>query len=263
MSRLNHRIVPTAEPRRSRSLEYGAAILESFTADRPALRISELADIVGISRSTSHRYASTLVELGQLEQDSKRRYRLTHNAARAGMAAVNTVRLEIPARAILEDLRDKTGHTASLALLDGTRAVYVHRLRAHGRGQFEADGDLVVGAHVPARFTAIGLALLSSLLDSELQSLLADMRPLDATPTMTPDEASLIEEIERVRWAGIAVCDEEHTTGARSIAAPLMRWLDRPIVAVAITTPAASYTAEEVVARFGEPVRHAAQLLSV
>jgi DNA-binding IclR family transcriptional regulator len=179
------------------------------------------------------------------------------------MAAVNTVRLEIPARAILEDLRDETGHTVSMALLDGTRAVYVHRLRAHGRGQFEADGDLGVGAHVPAHSTAVGLALLSSLLDSELQSMLADMRPEDLPPTISPGEASLIEEIERVRRAGIALGDEEHPTGARSIAAPLMRWLDRPIVAVAITIPAGSYTADEMVARFGEPVRHAAQLLSV
>jgi DNA-binding IclR family transcriptional regulator len=150
-----------------------------------------------------------------------------------------------------------------MALLYGTRAVYVHRLRAHGQGQFEADGNLDVGAHVPACSTAVGLALLSSLLDSELQSLFADMRPQDATPTMTPGDASLIEEIERVRLAGIAVGGEEHTTGARSIAAPLMRWLDRPIVAVAITAPAGSCTTDELVARFGEPVRHAAQLLSV
>jgi DNA-binding IclR family transcriptional regulator len=102
------RITPAPDPRRSRSLEYGVAILESFTASRPALRISELAGIVGISRSTTHRYATTLVELGYLEQDSKRRYRLTHNAARAGMAAISRVRQETPARAVLEDLRDQT-----------------------------------------------------------------------------------------------------------------------------------------------------------
>jgi|GEM_PF-6414636 len=109
----------------------------------------------------------------------------------------------------------------------------------------------------------MGLALLSSLLDSELESLLSDMRLEDAEPATSASEASLIEEIERIRQAGIALNDEEHTTDARSIAAPLMRWLDKPILAVAITTPAGSYTTEELVARFGEPVRHAAQLLSV
>jgi DNA-binding IclR family transcriptional regulator len=59
---MSPRVSTPPKPRYSRSLEYGVAILESFTAQRPVLRISELADIVGISRSTTHRYASTLVK---------------------------------------------------------------------------------------------------------------------------------------------------------------------------------------------------------
>jgi IclR family pca regulon transcriptional regulator len=149
-------------------LEYGVAILESFTASRSALRISELADIVGISRSTTHRYATTLVELGYLVQDSKRRYRLTHNAARAGMAAISRVRQETPALAVLEDLRDQTQHTVSMGLLDGACALYVYRLHGHRAGQFEADGNVGVGARVPAHSTAVGKALLASLLESRL-----------------------------------------------------------------------------------------------
>jgi DNA-binding Lrp family transcriptional regulator len=104
------------DPRRSRSLEYGVAILECFTANRPVLRNSEIASMVGISRATTNRYLATLVELGYVEQDSKRRYLLASHAARAGMALVNTVRREIHARAVLEDLRDTTGHTVSMGL---------------------------------------------------------------------------------------------------------------------------------------------------
>lgn len=48
------RVTPVPDPRLSRSLEYGVALLECFTAGRPALRISELTDMVGISRSTTH-----------------------------------------------------------------------------------------------------------------------------------------------------------------------------------------------------------------
>ncbi len=46
-------ISPHAQPRFSRSLEYGAAMLECFTAEQPVLRISELADMIGISRYTT------------------------------------------------------------------------------------------------------------------------------------------------------------------------------------------------------------------
>lgn len=217
------RITPAPEPRRSRSLEYGVAIIESFTASRPALRISELADIVGISRSTTHCYATTLVELGYLQQDSKRRYRLTRDAARAGMAAIDRVRQETAARAILEELRDQTGHTVSAGLLDGARVLYVVRLYGHRAGQFEADGDLGVGAHVPAYSTAVGKALLASLLDSEFRSLLTSMRPNGAEPNTAPTETSLAEEIEGVRKNGIASSDGEYAKGGRSIAAPITR----------------------------------------
>jgi DNA-binding IclR family transcriptional regulator len=259
---MSPRVSTPPKPRYSRSLEYGVAILESFTAQRAVLRISELADIVGISRSTTHRYASTLVKLGYLEQDSERRYRLARNAASPGMTLVNTVREETPARAILEDLRHQTGHTASLGALDGARVLYVYRLHSHRTGQYEADGNLGVGSHVPTHSTAIGKALLASLLDSEFRSLLPNMRLNGAEPNEAATEASLTEEIEQVKRDGI-VFGDEHTPAARAIAVPITRWLDKPILAVKLTVPASAYTTKELLARFGQPVRHAAKLLSV
>ena len=124
------RLAACAAARYSRSLEYGLALLETFTAQRPALGVSEIADLLQISRSTAHRYASTLVQLGWLQQDHKRRYQLTTIAANPGAAVLGEVRQTIRARSILEDLRDQTGHTVGLALLDGTDALYVHRLVA-------------------------------------------------------------------------------------------------------------------------------------
>lgn len=259
---MSPRISPHPEPRRSRSLEYGVAILECFTADRPVLRNSYIASVVGISRSTTHRYLMTLVELGYLEQDSKRRYLLARNAARSGMAVVNMVRRETRALAILEDLRNKTGHTVGMGLLDGTRALYVYRLHGHRAGQYEADGSLGAGAHVPAHNTAVGRALLSSLLDSELRSLLPGMHLSGAEPNTAAAETALVDEIESVNQGGIAVSDEEYLEGARSIAVPIVRWIDKPILAVELTAPAHTYTTEELLARFGEPIRHAAKLLS-
>jgi DNA-binding MarR family transcriptional regulator len=50
----------------SQSLERGLAILAAFTPDRPALGISELAQRLGLTRSTTHRYVATLARLGYL-----------------------------------------------------------------------------------------------------------------------------------------------------------------------------------------------------
>ena len=59
--------VPTLrDPRYSQSLERGLAILRLFTPARPVLGIAEIAGELGITRSTTHRYVVTLVELGYL-----------------------------------------------------------------------------------------------------------------------------------------------------------------------------------------------------
>ncbi len=64
------------DPRLSRSLLRGFAILTCFARDGRERGILELADELGMSPSTAHRYALTLVELGLLEQcPQSRKYR--------------------------------------------------------------------------------------------------------------------------------------------------------------------------------------------
>jgi hypothetical protein len=67
----------TADPRLSRSLLRGLSLLTGFGPDGEERGIVELADALGMSPSTAHRYALTLVELGLLERCPRtRKYRL-------------------------------------------------------------------------------------------------------------------------------------------------------------------------------------------
>ena len=61
----------------SRSLQRGLSILACFGAEGEARGILELARDLEMSPSTTHRYASTLVEMGLLERCPRtRKYRL-------------------------------------------------------------------------------------------------------------------------------------------------------------------------------------------
>jgi DNA-binding MarR family transcriptional regulator len=63
--------------RLSRSLLSGLLVLSSFPADGEYLGIAELARMLGMNTSTTHRYVTTLLAVGLLERDSTtRRYRL-------------------------------------------------------------------------------------------------------------------------------------------------------------------------------------------
>ncbi|HEY2181535.1 MAG TPA: helix-turn-helix domain-containing protein [Solirubrobacteraceae bacterium] len=67
----------TDDPRLSRSLLRGLSLLTGFGPDGAERGIVELADELGMSASTAHRYAVTLVELGLLERCPRtRKYRL-------------------------------------------------------------------------------------------------------------------------------------------------------------------------------------------
>ena len=123
----------------SSSLRAGLAILNCFSAEQPVLGIANLADELSMSRSTTHRYASTLVALGYLEQDHARRYRLAPRVVDVGMSVLDSMALRGKAREHLRELREQTGRTVSLAVLDGRDVRYVDRLRGWRRGQHAVD----------------------------------------------------------------------------------------------------------------------------
>ncbi len=256
------RILAQPDPRLSRSLEYGVAILECYSSERQELGIAELADIVGISRSTTHRYAITLVELGFLEQDSKRKYRLARHAADAGGVAVGELRNQVPASTVLEDLRDDTGHTVSMGVLDRARVIYVHRLLGHRPGQYAIDAGLGVGASVPVYCTALGKVLLASLSDAEQRELLAGMKLERYTPHTIVDRRKFASELDRVSPRGVVVSDEELREGSRSIAVLVPRPRSEHPLAIDVTVPSSVYTVNRLVKEIGPRLKRAAKLLS-
>jgi len=67
----------SASPRLSRSLLLGLLVLACFPIDGQALAVTDVAMQLGLSPSTTHRYMTTLLAVGLLEQDPRsRRYRV-------------------------------------------------------------------------------------------------------------------------------------------------------------------------------------------
>src|SRR5260370_35383370 len=144
------------EPRYSQSLERGLAILGCFTPARPVLGIADIADELGMSRSTTHRYVITLVALGFLEQGASRKYRLGLRVTDLGMSALNSTGLREHARPYLEELRQRTSYTTSLGVLDGAEVLYEDPARSFRRGQNHSDSALHPGSPPPSSCRALG-----------------------------------------------------------------------------------------------------------
>lgn len=207
----------------SQSLERGLAILAAFRSGRPRLGISELGREVGLSRSTTHRYVSTLATLGYLQQDAEtRKYALGPRVVDLGFSALNSMESREVAAPHLRDLSDETGYTVNMAVLDDLDIVYVERCRSTRAGQREIDLNLHVGSRLPAYCTSLGKVLLAFLPPDERHARVSRNAFTRRGPNTLTSRTALLQELSRVRNAGFAVNNEELAYGLRSIAAPIL-----------------------------------------
>jgi DNA-binding IclR family transcriptional regulator/DNA-binding PadR family transcriptional regulator len=179
-----------------------------FSGERYELGIVQIADLAGLNRSTAHRYASTLVQLGYLEQRASRRYRLTARPAEPGLNLIGSMRRASPMLTALEELRDATGHTVSLGALDRTHVTYIHRVYAHGLGQYHVDQNMRAGTHIPIHCTALGKALLASLTDMARRRIVAEIAFVPYGPSSIMEPIDLIAELEGLDYRKPIVSDE-------------------------------------------------------
>lgn len=209
-------------PRYSQSLARGLAIMECFTAEHPALGIAEIADELGMSRSTTHRYLTTLVALGYMEQDKSRKYRLSLRVSDLGMAALNSTGVREHAHAILEELRQRSRLTASLAVLDGREIVYVDRVTSFQQGAAITEKTVIgIGSRLPLHCTAMGKVLLAHLPTEERGELLSRALLDRRGPNTITSRNALQAELNGVLKDGFAAEDEELAEGRIAIAAPI------------------------------------------
>ena len=249
------------EPAGSQSLERGLAILTTFRSAQPLLGVSDLARQVGLSRSTAHRYITTLTGLGYLQQDSAtKKYRLGPRVLDLGFSAINSMELRHVSAPHLRQLSQTTKHTVNMAVLDGEDIVYIERCRA--AGPEEIDLNLHVGSRLPAYCTSMGKVLLAFLPPAELRSFLEHVQLARRGPNTITVKRELAKELARVRARGFAVNNEELAYGLRSIAAPVRSQTGDVVAAINIAVHRSLVSMDELLEDLAAAVTETADEIS-
>jgi IclR family transcriptional regulator, pca regulon regulatory protein len=255
--------VPTLrEPRFSQSLERGLAILGCFTPERPVLGIVDMADELGMSRGTTHRYAMTLTELGFLVRAPKRRYRLALRVTELGMSAMGRMRLRDHAGPYLEELRARTGYAVGVGVLDGPRVLIVAWLPGTRRPRRQADPGFKPGDRLPVHCTAVGKLLLAHLPEAERKHALAAVTLSRLGPNTITGKRGLLVELDGIRGQSLAGADEESAPGVCSIAAPVRGADGETAAALGLDAHSSMISLAELVDKLGPHVISAADRIS-
>jgi IclR family transcriptional regulator, KDG regulon repressor len=209
-------------------------LLKAFSDDDYEIGISALAQRLGLAKSTVHRLASTLIHADMLEQNPENgRYRLGLALLELGLLVRRKMDVTNEARPYLRMLRETTGETVHLAILDHTSVLYVNKLESKQAIRMSSE----VGSRAPVHCTGDGKALLAFQPDEVIDELIGHGLSARTANTIT-NPAALRRDLAAIRTRGYAVDDEESELGLRSVAAPIRSHSNRVVASLSIAGPA-------------------------
>lgn len=218
-------------------LTRAAQILRCLAADPAGLTAIELADRVGLPRSTAYRIVGTLVQEGLMRLAPSGK--LYIGPGLIGIAAAGRRDLRYEAAPYLERLSHELHETVELVVLDGDEALFTNQYVPQRSLRVVA----AVGDRFPLHCTACGKALLAELPHAEAVRLIP--RSLEPFTVHTNvNRETLLREVDLVRSSGVAYDHQEHTIGVSAVGAAI-RDAAGAMAAVTVVMPAARLEGNE------------------
>jgi IclR family KDG regulon transcriptional repressor len=236
-------IRPVSPRYRIQAIERAVSILNAFSMDDPELGVTELADRLGLHKSTVHRFMVNLDAAGLVERNARTgRYRLGLHVFELGALVMQQMNLWDEALPFLEGLVHDTGETGHLAVLDGGEAIYIERVEARRALRVPS----AIGRGYPAHATNLGKVLLADLSRERVEAIIAERGLAAYTSHTITDPAELEVDLELIRRRGYAVDNEEYDEGLRCIGAAVRDHSGHVVAALGIGGPVTRITPERV-----------------
>lgn len=212
-----------------RAVERALDILLVFT-EHGSLGLTEIADKVGLHKSTVHRLLASLEGKGFVVRDPvTEKYRLGFRvwelSARLAAQSDDPGTLLLPE---MERLRDLAGETISLYIREGNERIRIQAVQSNQAIRRVAP----IGARLPLYVGASSKVLLA-FADDEVRGRIMD----DPAWPASVDRATFLAQLQDIRRTGYATSVEEREPGAAAVAAPIMNSGGRLVAALAVSGP--------------------------
>ena len=214
------------------SVRRAITILEYLAkAERPK-ELAAISHDLAMNKSTVYRFLSTLAEAGYVRRESDTgRYTLGSRVAWLAAKFLEAMDIRQLARPILEDLARESGETIHLAILDRDEVVYIDKID----GKQALIMAARVGFRMPVHSTALGIAMLADLPESEWQCYVAEVGLKPRTPNTVVDSEAFFNRLRQVRKQNYAIDNAENQEGTRCLAAPIRNHAGKTIAALSIS----------------------------
>ncbi len=240
------------------SVDNALRLLE-LAGKHQALRVAEVADILGVARSTAHRLLTALRQRDFLVQDRPNgAYRPGPALNAIGLAALARIDILRIARPVLHELRDQTRETITLAVLEGQQVRFIDSVESLRSVRVGNRTGVIRHAHS----SAVGKAILASLPSGQLARLYPEPILPEATSTTITRREALSAELEEIRAVGYALNFGESSDGISAIAVALCDSSGYPIAGLGIAAPASRMGSATSMRAYAPDLEEAARRIS-
>ncbi|MER5601686.1 IclR family transcriptional regulator [Streptomyces sp. NPDC002265] len=206
--------------------------------------LGQVADRLGVHKSTALRLLRTLHEHGLVYRQSDQRYRLGARLFALAQEAMENLDIREIAHPHLVRLNESCGHTVHLAVYEDDEVLYIDKVES----RYPVRMYSRIGRPVALTVAAVAKLLLADLPEAERRALAEKLDYPLYTPRSTPNAATFLRELEQARERGWATDLGGHEESINCVAAPVRGADGRVVAAMSVSAPNVVVTADELLA---------------
>ena len=231
----------------SESLARGLAILELLGVEDSGYTLKEIADRLGISKTSAHRYGSMLCDQGYLSRSP--RSGLYHMGVRTlslSLAIIEHNELVRLVKPLVDETADRHGVHIDVGLLANDAIYLIYRRDSKDTRAFRS-----FSFSSALHYLATGKAAMAFLEPEALRELVGRLTLDGQTSRTITDPEALLADLAEARALGYARNNEESLPGLIAIGAPLFSLRTNTVVgAVSFDSSTATYSMQAFEDRF-------------
>lgn len=232
-------------------------ILEQLR-DSGSARVTDLADDLGVAKSTVHNHLRTMEEEGYVVKEAGQ-YRLGLQFLSFPHSLLESNRLYQAAKPEVDEFVEKTDERCQVMVKEKDHGVYIYQ----ATGTRSITTQSRVGTKVELHSTSIGKALLAYQPQAVVDRVIEDDGLPGHTENTITDPDELKAALETVRDEGVAFDDEEGLLGLRCIAAPVRNSDGESIGAISVSGPSTRINGDRFREELPKRIKQTAQAIEI
>lgn len=215
------------------SLDRGIQIL-LILAQKSSAGITELAEELGVDKSTASRLVETLRNRDMVRVDPEtKKYRLGFRILHLGEALKDNINVIAIARPMLLSLSAQLNESVHFCAYNNSSVYVMDQVRSSKNYALSA----TVGMIEPLHCSSVGKCILAYRRPETIRALLEDYTFTPYTEHTITNKEALLEHLDQIRANGFALDDEEMAHGVRCIAVPIYDYRNSVRYSIGVSGP--------------------------